>query len=425
MKRLPYLLGCIALCCVPTAQGNTNKTTLTHIHQQLNTLRQQQQATKTDQQHTVDALRASEQAISHINRAMADIQQQQQSTQDALTTLQQQIGNTQSRLRQEQRELGTLLRQSWMGLDSAATAPPVDSQTNQRNLIYTKLLAQQRQRTIAELQDTTRTLAGLSAQKLQLQTQLQQQQNQQEQQRKNLQAERATRQKILQKLGEKITRQQQAISTLEQNERRINELMQALARAAAKRAAKRAAERAAAAHLAAKRAAERAAQAHRPPVSPSTSRPRQTANLPAPSLPVPNLSLSGLMLHKGHLILPTKGELIHRFGTPREAGGTLWKGLFIKAPAGQPVVSVAAGEVVFADWLRGFGNLIIIDHGAGYMSLYSDNETLYKRAGDAVKAGDIIASVGNTGGNNETGLYFELRYHSQAFNPDGWFGAHE
>jgi Membrane-bound metallopeptidase len=86
-------------------------------------------------------------------------------------------------------------------------------------------------------------------------------------------------------------------------------------------------------------------------------------------------------------------------------------------PAG---TCVAGGQVVFADWLRGFGNLIIIDHGGGYMSLYSNNETLYKQVGNSVKAGETIASVGNTGGSSETGLYFELRYQSQAFDPSNW-----
>ena len=413
MKRLLPFLGLVALCCAPTAQGAPNKATLAHIHQQLNTLRQQQQATKTDQQHAVDALRVSEQSISHINRALADIQQQQQSTQNALNNLQHQIGSTQSRLQQEQQYLGVLLRQSWMNLAQPAT-PSANWQDTQRNTVYAGLLAKQRQQIITELQDTTHTLTRLSAQKQQLQTQLQQQKEAQEQQRKNLQAERAARQNILQKLGNQIARQQKAISTLEQNEKRITELMRALARAAAKRAAERAAART---------AAERAAALHRR--QHEHAHPRTENTTQYASLPAPKLSLNGLMRDKGHLLLPTRGELIHRFGTPREAGGTLWKGIFIKAPAGQAVVSVAAGEVVFSDWLRGFGNLIIIDHGDGYMSLYSDNETLYKRAGDTVKAGDVIASVGNTGGNSETGLYFELRYHSQAFNPDGWFGSHK
>jgi septal ring factor EnvC (AmiA/AmiB activator) len=108
-----------------------------------------------------------------------------------------------------------------------------------------------------------------------------------------------------------------------------------------------------------------------------------------------------------------------RFGTKRGDGPT-WKGLFIKAGEGADVRAVAGGRVVFADWLRGFGNLIIVDHGGQYMSIYGYNSALLKRAGDIVKAGDPIASAGNSGGNEESGLYFELRHQGTAFDPAGW-----
>ncbi|HZV67020.1 MAG TPA: peptidoglycan DD-metalloendopeptidase family protein, partial [Telluria sp.] len=93
---------------------------------------------------------------------------------------------------------------------------------------------------------------------------------------------------------------------------------------------------------------------------------------------------------------------------------------FIKAPEGSDVHAVAAGRVVFASWMRGFGNLIIVDHGSQYLSIYGNNQTLLKRVGDAVKGGDPIASAGNTGGNEESGLYFELRHLGAAFDPASW-----
>ena len=94
--------------------------------------------------------------------------------------------------------------------------------------------------------------------------------------------------------------------------------------------------------------------------------------------------------------------------------------MFIKAAEGSDVRAVAAGRVVFASWLRGFGNLIIVDHGSQYLSIYGNNQSLLKRVGDAVKGGDQIASAGNTGGIEESGLYFELRHRGKAFNPAGW-----
>jgi len=122
---------------------------------------------------------------------------------------------------------------------------------------------------------------------------------------------------------------------------------------------------------------------------------------------------------KGQLRPPVNGKLSAKFGAKR-GDGPSWKGLFIKAEEGADVRTVAGGRVVFADWLRGFGNLIIVDHGGQYMSIYGYNSALLKRAGDIVKAGDPIASAGNSGGNEESGLYFELRHQGTAFDPAGW-----
>jgi murein hydrolase activator len=123
---------------------------------------------------------------------------------------------------------------------------------------------------------------------------------------------------------------------------------------------------------------------------------------------------------RGKLRLPVRGELVGRFGSPRTEGGGNSKGVFIRSAEGQQVRSVAAGRVVFADWMRGFGNLLIVDHGETYLSVYGNNEALLKQAGDVVSAGDPIATVGSTGGSAETGLYFELRHLGRAFDPLRW-----
>ena len=118
--------------------------------------------------------------------------------------------------------------------------------------------------------------------------------------------------------------------------------------------------------------------------------------------------------------LPIKGKIIHKFGKKRPDTGVKWKGIFIKANEGDPVFAVAKGKVVFSDWLRGFGNIIIIDHGGDYMSLYGNNESLLKKQNDMIRGGDQIATVGNSGGNNSNGLYYELRKNSKPFNPLAW-----
>jgi murein hydrolase activator len=123
---------------------------------------------------------------------------------------------------------------------------------------------------------------------------------------------------------------------------------------------------------------------------------------------------------RGRLSLPVRGELSRRFGAPRGAAGTETKGVFIRAREGQPVRAVAGGQVVYADWMRGFGNLLILDHGEAYLSIYANNESLLKQVGDSVGLGEAVATTGASGGNEETGLYFEMRHLGRAFDPLRW-----
>jgi murein hydrolase activator len=123
---------------------------------------------------------------------------------------------------------------------------------------------------------------------------------------------------------------------------------------------------------------------------------------------------------KGTLRLPAKGEVTNRFGLPRAGGGPLWKGLFIRSPPGAEVHAVAGGRVVFAEWLRGFGNLLIIDHGDAYLTIYGNNESLLRQVGDLVRTGDVVATTGNSGGSQNSGIYFELRHEGKPFDPLRW-----
>jgi septal ring factor EnvC (AmiA/AmiB activator) len=120
--------------------------------------------------------------------------------------------------------------------------------------------------------------------------------------------------------------------------------------------------------------------------------------------------------------MPVRGELARRFGALPQTGGTASKGWFIRCAPGEEVRAVAAGQVVYADWLRGFGNLLILDHGAGYMSLYGNNDALLATVGATVRAGDAIAQAGASGGSAEPGLYFEIRHQGRAVDPAAWIG---
>ncbi len=123
---------------------------------------------------------------------------------------------------------------------------------------------------------------------------------------------------------------------------------------------------------------------------------------------------------KGGLTWPVKGELKTRFGSRRGVSNQKWQGVEIAADAGAEVRAVSPGRVAFADWLRGFGLLIIVDHGDGYMTLYGRNQSLYQEVGDWVSAGDVVASVGNSGGGGDSALYFEVRHNGKPLNPSQW-----
>lgn len=123
---------------------------------------------------------------------------------------------------------------------------------------------------------------------------------------------------------------------------------------------------------------------------------------------------------RGKLKWPSKGQMLHRFGTAREQGTLRWNGVLIGVPPNSAVRAVHHGRVVFSDWMRGFGNLIIIDHGGGYMSLYGHNESLLKGPGDWVRGGDTIATSGSSGGQNQPGLYFEIRHKGEPVDPARW-----
>ena len=123
---------------------------------------------------------------------------------------------------------------------------------------------------------------------------------------------------------------------------------------------------------------------------------------------------------KGKLAWPVKGKVKKLFGRNKPQSELRWQGIVIEAPNGRQVKAVSHGRIAFSDWLRGLGNLVIIDHGNSYLSLYGHNESLYKSAGEWVEAGDVIGTIGNSGGQNKSGLYFEIRKKGRPQNPTGW-----
>lgn len=380
------------------------------LKRRLDALQQEARHTEATQKEAADELRASERAISDAVRALRELDSARQQTSGDLAALNRQAESVEARVRAQQVRLADALRAAHRRGEADALRLLLDgNDPNQtaRELRYLAHISRAQQGQIEALRSELATLAALRDRIEQKNARLVQLRTARETEQQRLLAERTARAQVLDTLSAQIRRQRREISTLQRDERNLTQLVERLNRLMAQQAARDAA-RARAAQQAQAKARGRVEAEARPPLAVNTETPVAfRADRPFSQL-------------RGSLRLPVPGELMNRFGAPREDGGVSWKGVFIRAAQGTAVKAIAAGRVVFSEWLRGFGNLIIVDHGEGYMSLYSNNESLYKQVGEQVQPGDAIATVGNSGGQPDTGLYFEMRHQSRPLNPLVW-----
>lgn len=146
----------------------------------------------------------------------------------------------------------------------------------------------------------------------------------------------------------------------------------------------------------------------------------QTMDHAFAEIPLPREPDRPFHRRKGHLPYPLQGEILNRYGAKRGLGALRWRGILIAANPGDPVRAVADGQVVFAGWLRNFGHLLIVEHDHQYMTLYGHNQRLLKTTGDPARQGETIAFAGNSGGQDQPALYFELRRQGKPLNPNPW-----
>ena len=376
-----------ALCAgaaIAAPASGAQKEELKQLRGRIDALQKRLTASEETKSDVVDALRESERAISETNRTMRDLAGQQREIDAQLSELQKQGQRTSADIEAQQAQLARLLYQQYIGAQPDALKLLLNRQDpNQiaRELHYLTHLSRAHADLIRGLRANLARLTDLTRTTQQQSTELAAIHAEQQTQRKRLETEKRARKDVLVKVSRQIEKQRREISTLKRDENRLAKLVEQLTQMLAR------------------------------------SRPERLRN---ERLPDTSGDGSAFALLKGRLNLPVRGELRNRFGSPREDSGLSWKGLFITAPAGQDVKAIAAGRVVFADWLRGFGNLLIIDHGDGYMSLYGNNESLYKQVGEASRGGETVAAVGNSGGNMDSGLYFEIRYQGKAFDPLAW-----
>jgi len=362
---------------------SADKAELDALHGRIETLKKNLTGAEENRSEASDALRASEQGVSEANRVLHNIGMQQRAVRADLVRVGKQSRALEVDIAAQQSQLGQLLatrhasgQQDYLRLFLSGRDP---NQTA-RDLHYYSYISRAQADFIRALRNNLAGLAQLALEARDKSAELAGLEAQQREGRKKLLAQQAERRKVLAGLATQIRSQRREIMSLQRDEARLSRLVEKLGKA----------------------------------MSPGGNGRRND------KLPESDRDAGAFAALKGKLRLPTRGELINRFGTPRSDSGLSWKGLFIRGASGQEVRAVAAGHVVFAEWIRGFGNLMIIDHGQSYLTIYGNNEALLKQVGDSVKTGDEVATVGNSGGNPDSGLYFEIRHQGKAFDPMRW-----
>jgi len=354
-------------------------------------------------------LREMDQKVARTGRSLAETDAALKKQSAELGSLQQRRAALQGNLQQQKTELAGLLR----GAHRLGNNAPLKLLLSQdtiaganRALAYHRYLQRERSARIHALTADLQALDSVQQQIAERQQALQAAREQQARQSAALEADRKARAAAVATLEERFNDRAEREKALGQDAKALETLLANLRAAAARAAAeRRAAERRAAAEKAAEKAAADKAVAEGRPAPRPTRTPPAVASAPAPKV--------------GGLGWPLSGNLLARFGG-RLPDGRTSSGVLIGAPAGSTVTAVADGTVVFSDWMTGYGMILIIDHGNGYMSLYAHNDALLKDAGVQVKRGDALAKVGNSGGQGVTALYFELRRGGQPVNPDSW-----
>lgn len=331
-----------------------------------------------------DQLRESERAISEANRALRELTRKRDAARGELASLGTRQATVMAEIAARQERLGRLLTAHYLGGERSYLKLLVmgeDPNRLARELQYYSYVSRAQAVFIQSLRADLERLRAIEALTRDKTAELSAIDSEQRAKRGQLLGQQVARRKVLDRVSAQVRDQRREVKNLERDEARLSRLVDQLTKV----------------------------------IAAPTERGRRNERVPESGG-----EKSSFAHLKGKLRLPIRGELVNRFGAKRSEGGPQWKGLFIRAASGQDVRVIAAGRVVFAEWMRGFGNLLIVDHGGDYLTIYGNNESVLKAVGDEVRTGDAVATVGATGGSPESGLYFEIRRRGKPFDPLKW-----
>jgi len=358
-----------SLFVIPGPAQSDTRQELKAVQSQINSLQQELKQSRTDQD-------SARQALSQIDKRIGKLHNQLRSTRNQIKLAQQRLQALVDRQQALQQELSIhkdvlkqhLVSRFYQGPHGHLKALLSQSDITQagRQAVIYQYLSQARSSNIDAATQQIDRLTQAKQQAQQQQSELLALQQQQQQQQDALKQDKASRQKVLAQLNQQVESQEQKLKRLKADAKQLQDVLERIAK--------------------------------KPPAAVSQN-------------------FAGM---RGKLPWPVSGPLLAKFGQSRNLGELKWDGVLIGAKEGSHVKAIADGKVVFADWLRGYGLLLIIDHGQGYLSLYGHNQAIHKELGEPVAANEIIASVGNSGGYPKAGLYFEIRKQGNPTNPVRW-----
>jgi septal ring factor EnvC (AmiA/AmiB activator) len=416
------------------------------VQNRLDALKRSISQTEVATDKATEALGKSAQAISRADRSLHELDIEQHDTERTLEQLTAQQALLTKQVAQQQTSLSTVVRDHYMA-GSGDRIQLLLSGDNpnriNRDMQYLGYVSQAQAKLIASLRVNLQKIDADKAAAQEARDALDDIAKEARDQRTLLQQEKKRHNVQLASLSSKLATQRKQAGELQRDDQRLTGLVSKLdalieeqrkadLAAAEQRQARKLAEAKAAQNRRKTTAEARAARHANPKATPSREDaidddppPNKLAqrNELRPENAVDSPVAGNFEALRGQLHLPVRGDITLKFGGSRGDGPSS-KGVFIRTADGADIRAIAPGRVVFADWLRGFGNLIIVDHGSQYLTVYGNNQSVLKHPGDIVKTGDTIArsgnSAGNSNGNEQSGLYFEIRHQGRAFDPMTW-----
>lgn len=372
-----YLCTGIALAslCVPhVARGDDED--LARLRARIAQVQQRLEQTREERDEVREGLRDVERDIGAISHDLKLLRERLSAVERARTALERRQQQQRTRLQVQQRQWREHIRAAYIARGGETSAIKIllnhdNPATLQRMWVYHGYIARARTQNISALRAAAQELNAGHAQLLERTRELRDLLARQAREKTALQQLLTRRRTLLTELNRRIESHSVRLDRLRRDEQRLTRLVEEVGRTVA-------------------------------------------------AVPFPSGRGMRFAQAKGRLPLPLAGTLQARFGAPRLGTEVKWQGIFLAAPAGADVKAIFPGRVAYADWLRGFGLLLIVEHDDGYMSLYGHGQSLYKKVGDAVAAGEVIGSAGQTGGFSAPGLYFEIRHRGQPRNPLEW-----